>query len=52
MNGIGAGTGSGGAIDVIIPPKGGHGSSPQIQMGGFRVMINTSHLLPEGSRLN
>ena len=49
VNGIGAGTGSGGAIDVIIPPKGGHGSSPQIEMGGFRVMINTKFTYSEGS---
>ena len=40
---------SGGAIDVIIPPKGGHGSGPQIELGGFRVMINTKFTYDEGS---
>ena len=50
MNGIGAGTGSGGAIDVIIPPKGGHGSGPQVELGGFRVMINTKFTYDEGSK--
>ena len=49
INGIGAGTGSGGAIDVIIPPKGGHGSNPAIELGGFRVMINTKFTYDEGS---
>ena len=49
INGIGAGTGSGGAIDVIIPPKGGHGSNPAIELGGYRVMINTKFTYDEGS---
>ena len=49
INGIGAGTGSGGAIDVIIPPKGGHGSNPAIELGGYRVMINTKFTYDEVS---
>ena len=47
INGIG--TGSGGAIDVIIPPQGGHGSNPQFELGAFRVMVNAKLSYSEGS---
>ena len=49
INGIGAGTGSGATIDVIIPPEGGHGSDPTVELGGYRVMINTKFTYAEGS---
>jgi len=49
INGIGAGTGTGGLLDVIIPPKGGHGSDPSFELGGYRVMINTKFSYAEGS---
>jgi len=49
VNGIGAGTGTGAAIDVIIPPDTGHGSDPQKELGGYRVMINTKFTYDEGS---
>jgi len=49
VNGIGAGTGTGAAIDVIIPPDTGHGSSPAKELGGYRVMINTKFTYDEGS---
>ena len=49
VNGIGAGTGTGAAIDVIIPPDTGHGSDPAKELGGYRVMINTKFTYDEGS---
>lgn len=49
VNGIGAGTGTGAAIDVIIPPDTGHGSEPSKELGGYRVMINTKFTYDEGS---
>ena len=49
INGIGGGTGSGGNIDVIVPPKGGHGTNPSVELGGYRVMINTKFSYSEGS---
>ena len=49
INGIGAGTGTGAAIDVIIPPDTGHGSDPTKELGGYRVMINTKFTYDEGS---
>jgi len=49
VNGIGAGTGSGGVVAVIIPPDSGHGSDPSIEMGGYRVMLNTKFTYAEGS---
>ena len=49
INGIGAGTGTGAAIDVIIPPDTGHGSEPAKELGGYRVMINTKFTYDEGS---
>lgn len=49
VNGIGAGTGTGAAIDVIIPPDTGHGSNPAKELGGYRVMINTKFTYDEGS---
>jgi len=33
---------SGAELDVIIPPKGGHGANAQEELGGFFVMLNTS----------
>ena len=45
----GIGTGTGGQVDVIIPPPGGHGSDPVIEMGAFRVMINAKLSYDEGA---
>ena len=36
------GTGSGAELDVIIPPKDGHGANAIKELGGFFVMLNTS----------
>ena len=36
------GAGSGAELDVIIPPKGGHGFNAVEELGGFFVMLNTS----------
>ena len=36
------GAGSGAELDVIIPPKGGHGKNAVEELGGFFVMLNTS----------
>src|SRR6056300_157213 len=36
------GTGSGAELDVIIPPKGGHGSNAVKELGGFYVMLNVN----------
>ena len=33
---------SGSELDVIIPPKGGHGANALEELGGFFVMLNTS----------
>ena len=33
---------SGAELDVIIPPKGGHGKNAVTELGGFYVMLNTS----------
>ena len=33
---------SGAELDVIIPPKGGHGANAQEELGAFFVMMNTS----------
>ena len=33
---------SGSELDVIIPPKGGHGANAREELGGFFVMMNTS----------
>jgi len=33
---------AGAELDVIIPPKGGHGSNAKEELGGFFVMMNTS----------
>ena len=49
VNGICAGTGTGAAIDVIIPPDTGHGSDPGKELGGYRCMINTKFTYDEGS---
>lgn len=49
VNGIGAGTGTGASIDVIIPPDTGHGSDPGKELGGYRCMINTKFTYDEGS---
>ena len=43
IGGTGAGgAGSGAELDVIIPPKGGHGKNAIEELGGFFVMLNTS----------
>ena len=49
INGIGAGTGSGALLEVVIPPRGGHGSDSSFELGGYRVMINTKFSYAEGS---
>ena len=36
------GAGSGAELDVIIPPKGGHGKNAVEELGGFFVMMNVS----------
>jgi len=36
------GAGSGAELDVIIPPKGGHGYNAVEELGGFFVMLNTT----------
>src|SRR6056300_1897391 len=36
------GTASGAELDVIIPPKGGHGSNAVKELGGFYVMLNVN----------
>jgi hypothetical protein len=36
------GTGSGAELDVIIPPKGGHGSNAPAELGAFFVMMTTT----------
>ncbi len=36
------GAGSGAELDVIIPPKGGHGFNAVEELGGFFVMLNTT----------
>ena len=36
------GAGSGAELDVIIPPKGGHGFNAVEELGGFFIMLNTS----------
>ena len=36
------GAGSGAELDVIIPPKGGHGFNAIEELGGFFVMLNTT----------
>src|SRR5210317_1992607 len=36
------GTGSGAELDVIIPPKGGHGSNAVKELGGFYTMLNVN----------
>ena len=36
------GTGTGVELDVIIPPKGGHGKNAVKELGGFYVMMNVS----------
>ena len=35
VNGIGAGTGTGGSVEVIIPPVTGHGADPATEFGWF-----------------
>ena len=43
------GAGSGANINVIIPPKGGHGSDALIELGAFYVMMNKSLVGIEGT---
>jgi len=43
------GAGSGANINVIIPPKGGHGSNALIELGAFYVMMNKSLVGIEGT---
>ena len=43
------GAGSGGNLNVIIPPKGGHGYNALTELGGYYVMINKSLTGAEGT---
>ena len=43
------GAGSGGNLNVIIPPKGGHGYNALIECGAFYVMLNKSLTGAEGT---
>ena len=43
------GAGSGGNINVIIPPKGGHGANALKELGAFYVMMNKSLVGVEGT---
>ena len=43
------GAGSGANLNVIIPPKGGHGSNAVKELGGFFVMLNKSLVSVEGT---
>jgi len=43
------GAGSGANINVIIPPKGGHGSNALKELGAFYVMLNKSLVGVEGT---
>ena len=43
------GAGSGSNLNVIIPPKGGHGSNAVKELGGFYVMLNKSLVGVEGT---
>jgi len=43
------GAGSGANLNVIIPPKGGHGSNAVKELGGFFVMLNKSLVGVEGT---
>jgi len=43
------GAGSGANINVIIPPKGGHGSDALLELGAFYVMLNKSLVGVEGT---
>ena len=43
------GSGSGANLNVIIPPKGGHGSDAVQELGGFFVMLNKSLVGVEGT---
>ena len=43
------GAGSGGNLNVFIPPKGGHGKNAITELGGFYVMINKSLTGAEGT---
>ena len=43
------GAGSGDNLNVIIPPKGGHGANAVKELGGFYVMLNKSLVGVEGT---
>ena len=43
------GSGSGSNLNVIIPPKGGHGKNAVEELGGFYVMLNKSLVGLEGT---
>ena len=45
----GVGTGQGAVIDVVIPPPGGHGADPLIELGAYRVMVNAKLSYAEGA---
>ena len=46
---LGLGAGSNASIDVIVPPKYGHGSNPYIELGAYKLMIHTSLKYNESS---
>ena len=42
ISSIGLGAGSDGAIEVVVPPKYGHGSNPYLELGAYRLMVHTT----------
>ena len=46
---LAGGAGSGSNLNVIIPPKGGHGANAVKELGGFYVMMNKSLVGIEGT---
>lgn len=42
LSDIDLGSGSGGLLEVIIPPKYGHGTNPYEELGAYKLMLHTS----------
>ena len=42
ISSIGLGAGSNGAIEVVLPPKYGHGYMPYTELGAYKLMIHTT----------
>jgi len=49
INSAGGGSGSGSNLSVIIPPKGGHGSNAEKELGAHFVMVNTNFAAGESN---